>query len=405
MKIILGTESFSPNISGVAVATEVLASNLTKAGHDVWVFCPSTGKAKNPSKDRDFQKFNVIRLRSLPNPFRKGFRFTYSGKKEIEKLVSEIKPDLIHIQDIATIGNDLRDIGRKYQIPVIVTNHFSLEFAMSYLKFLKPAIPLFRSALIKYLVSFYNKCDYVITPTETIAKQVRSWGVKTPVIAKSNGIFFDRFNTYFTQDKIKEFKLHFQLPDNPIVLYTGRIDADKSIDVLINAIPLVLKKVNAHFVLAGSGDLIGKMEGLAKELNIGNAVTFLGRLDNTKDEFILLYKSASVFATASIIETQSLVTLEAMASGLPVVAADANALPELVKDGLNGFLFEPGNSKAMARRIITILKHKKTAARMGRESVGIASHHEMSKAFGSILNLYHEIIDENRARKNLRQGF
>lgn len=405
MKIILGTESFSPVISGVAVATEILASNLTKAGHDVWVFCPNTGKAKATSKDKDFPKFNVVRLRSLPNPFRKGFRFTYPGKKEIEKLVLKIEPDLIHIQDIAIIGGALRDVGREHQIPVIVTNHFSLEFAMSYLKFLKPAIPLFRVALIKYLVNFYNKCDCVVTPTETIAKQVRSWGVKTPVIAKSNGIFFDNFNQKFSKEKIEQFKLRFQLPENPLVLYTGRIDADKSIDVLINAIPLVLKEANAHFVLAGSGDLIGKMEDLAQELNIRNSITFIGRLDNTKEEFVLLYKSASVFTTPSTIETQSLVTLEAMASGLPVVAADANALPELVKDGLNGILFKPGDPKEMARGIVSILKHKKTAIRMGRESVEIASLHEMSKAFGSILNLYHEIIDENRARKNLHQGF
>lgn len=389
MKIILGTESFIPNISGVAVATEILANNLVNSGNEVHVFCPGDGR--DTYKDKTITKYPVLRLKSMNNPFRKGFRITSASKNEIREQVKKINPDLIHLQDVATIGIMLRDVANELNIPVIITNHFSLEFALSYIKF-KPLLPLARKILISYLVHFHNKCDVVVTPTETIAKQIRSWGVKTPVIAVSNGIFYDHYSVHVGKAEIEKFKIKFHLPDNPIVLYTGRIDKDKSIDVVIKAIPEVVKKTNAHFVLAGTGDLMQDMEALAESLDVRKDVTFLGRLDNESPDFVALYKSASVFAIASTIETQSLVTLEAMSAGTPVVAADANALPELVKPGINGYLFRPGDDKALAEYIIKILTNPRLAEEFSRSSQQIASHHAMGKAFAAICELYKETI-------------
>jgi len=394
MKIILGTESFSPNISGVAVATEILANNLIKAGHEPYVLCPSqTGATYD---DKNFS-YKVIRLKSITNPFRKGFRITSASKEEIRRQIEEIKPDLIHLQDVATIGIMLRDIGREKQIPVIITNHFSLEFAISYVK-IKFLQPFSRFLLTRYLVGFHDHCDLVLTPTETIAKQIRSWGVKTPVVAISNGIFYERFAKKFPDNKIAEFKIKYHLPDNPIVLYTGRIDQDKSIDVIVRAIPQVVKDTNAHFVLAGTGDLISEMEKLAENLGVRKDITFLGRLDHDSDDFVALYKSAKVFAIASTIETQSLVTLEAMSAGLPIVAVRYNALPELVKDKVNGFLFKVGDSVKLADGLTEIIKNRKEASMMGKHSMQIASQHEITKTFHELLDIYHELIKAKQKR-------
>ena len=392
MKIILGTESFSPNISGVAVATEILANNLVKAGHEPFVLCPSqTGQT---FVDKNFP-YKVIRLKSILNPFRKGFRITSASKEEIRRQVEEIKPDLIHLQDVATVGIMLRDIGKEKHIPVIITNHFSLEFALSYIKF-KLLQPISKYLLVRYLVNFHDHCDLVLTPTETIAKQIRSWGVKTPVIAISNGIFYDRFARKFPEKKIAQFLINYHLPENPIVLYTGRIDQDKSIDVIVKAVPDVVNNTNAHFVFAGTGDLIPEMEKLAEELGVRKDITFLGRLDHDSDDFVALYKSAKVFAIASTIETQSLVTLEAMSAGLPIAAVRYNALPELVKDGVNGYLFKVGDSKELAKDIVKILKDKKESFQMGKHSMQIASQHEITKTFSELLDIYKNLILEKQ---------
>jgi len=392
MKILLGSESFPPNVSGVATATKNLAVNLTKNGHQAFVLTP--GNTFKTKIDRKFPDYTVYRLKSIVNPFRRGYRITFVSIKEIEKLVDEIKPDVIHLQDPAVIGRLLCFVGRKRGIPVVITNHFSLEYALSYVRFLSPFIPVLRRGLIDYLVNFYNKCDQIVTPTETFRKQIESWGVKVPVKAISNGIEIEKFLEKFSTKKIDALREKLHLPENPLVLYLGRVDKDKSIDVLVKAIPLVLKKINAHFAIAGSGGELEDIKNLARELNIENDITFVGFLDHNSDDFVCLYKSASIFAIPSTIETQSLVTLEAMSSGLPIVAADAGALPELVKEKRNGFLFKPGDEKELAKHIIGILSKKNMVKQMGSESVKIAMNHQMDKAFAEMLNLYQNFIQK-----------
>lgn len=394
MKILLGTESFAPNVSGVATATKNLATNLIKNGHEVVVLTP--GKTYNTKLDKSFTDYQVFRLKSIINPFRKGYRITFVKESEIEKLVEKTKPDLIHIQDPAVIGQLLCRVGNKLNIPVVCTNHFSLEYALSYVKFFHPLMPILRQGLINYLVGFYNKCDQIVTPTETFRRQIEDWGVESPVRAVSNGIEIERFLKKSSKTQLFDFREKFHLPDNPLVLYLGRIDKDKSIDVLVRAIPSILKKVNAHFIIAGTGGEVENIRQIVHDLNITSDVTFIGFLEHNSEDFVDIYKSASLFAIPSTIETQSLVTLEAMSSGLPVVAADANALPELVHPGENGYLFKPGNEKQIATMITKILSNKKLAKKMGGECIKIAMNHQMDRAFDEMLSLYKEVIDKKK---------
>lgn len=385
MKIIIGTESFSPNISGVVVTTELLAENLAKRGHKVFVFAPSRGL--NTYFDPDFKKFKVLRLKAFKNPFRKGFFITLLPKREVAKAVSQIKPDLIHLQDPTSISTALLKVAKKKRIPVIITNHFSLEYVLSYVRYLRMIHGPLRKILKNYLVKFYNQCDFVFCPTETVKKDLVSWGVKTPIKAISNGVDLERFYSYSSPETLR---LKFHLPPNPLVLYVGRIDKDKGLDVLIEAMPLVRKEVDAHFVLAGSGDELPRLEKKVVNLGLKGVVTFLGWIEHSREELPQIYQLASLFAIPSTIETQSIVTLEALASGLPVVAARAGALPELVKDGENGFLFSNGPAD-MAKQIIRILKNKQIAKEMGQKSLQIVSRHQIGESFKKIVAIYENV--------------
>ncbi|MEI8143217.1 MAG: glycosyltransferase [Candidatus Berkelbacteria bacterium] len=394
MKILLASESFPPNVSGVATATKNLAQNLVKFGHTAIVITP--GNVRQNKKDDRFPDYDVIRIASIPNPFRKGFRIAFSSKNRIKKILLETKPDLVHLQDPAAIGTLVRDTANDLGIPVVITNHFSLEYALSYVKGLSPIIPLLRQGLITYLANFYNHCDQVVTPTETFVKQVRQWGVKKPVIAVSNGIDVSKFITHFTKDELDDFRKSHLLPDGHIILYLGRADKDKSIDVIIRSIPEVASKCDAHFVIAGTGGEIENLKKLATELNVDKNVTFLGFLDQKNDDKIKMFKSATVFAIPSTIETQSIVTLEALASRVPVVAADAGALPELVIDGKDGYLIKPGDHQALAKHLIEIIKDKKKQQDMGDYGFTIAMHHQMDTAFKEMLALYKEVIERKK---------
>lgn len=260
MKIIIGSESFSPNISGVAIHAKLLAENLSKRGHQVYVFAPS--KSLKSHYDDSEAKYKIFRLRSVPNPFREGFRVAFLPGRIILREVKRINPDIIHLQDPTSICSALLKSAKKNDIPVIVTNHFSLEYVISYLGYLKPFHKQIKYVLMRYLSRFYNKCDYIFCPTETVKKDLIKWGITKPIQAISNGVDLERFFSYSSPMQIR---LKYHLPMNPIVLYVGRINIDKNIDVIIKAIPLVLKKINAHFLFIGDGDDLNKLQKLAKK--------------------------------------------------------------------------------------------------------------------------------------------
>lgn len=387
MKIIIGSESFSPNISGVAIVTEFLAENLTKIGHEVFVFVPS--REYQTHYDDTVKNYRVLRLKSTVNPFRKGFRIAFLPKKLVFKEVEKIHPDIIHLQDPTSICTALRKAGKKFNIPVVITHHFSLDYVLSYLKYLKPLHPTIRKILSNYLVKFYNCCNYVICPTEFVKKELLKWGVKSPVEAISSGVDLARFFSYSPPEIIR---LKYHLPSNKIVLYVGRLDKDKSIEILIESIPQVVQETNAHFVLAGSGDELPKLQDMAAKLGVENFCSFLGRISHEPDDLPKIYQIASVFVIPSTIETQSIVTLEALASGLPVVAAKAGALPELVKDDKNGFLFEPGDSKQLSSLIIKILKDERLRKSMSKESLTIVANHQIKESLDKVRKVYEKVL-------------
>ncbi|HOX41664.1 MAG TPA: glycosyltransferase [bacterium] len=387
MKIIIGSESFPPNISGVATAASLLAKNLSKSGHEVYVFAPSRTFFHYREKHED--GYTVIRFRSIPNPFRRGFRVSFLPKREATYWINKINPELIHLQDPTAICSSLLKSAKKQSIPVVATNHFNLDYVTSYLGWLSPLHRQVKFTLRQYLANFYNQCDYVVCPTVTVKKELSRWGVKRPIVAISNGLDLERFYTHYNTS---ETLLKYHLPRNKKVLYVGRIDKDKKIDVLVRAIPHVLAKINVHFVFVGSGGELLKMKKLSRTLGIDHAVSWVGWVDNKSEDFLQLYQSASVFAIPSTIETQSIVTMEAMASGLPVVGPRSGAIPELIKDGENGFLFIPNDSLDLALKIVTILRDKELEDAMGSKSLFYITAHRVSASLSKIVKVYDAIV-------------
>jgi len=388
MKIIIGTESFAPSISGVAISTEVLATNLAKSGNDVYVFAPD-----HPQADDRNYNFEVIRFKSKSNPFRKGFMVAKNPKKEVLKQVLKIKPDLIHLQDPTNICTGLLKASQKLKIPIVISNHFSLDYIVSYVNYLKPLHSLMKFGLRKYLARYYNYCEWVICPTETNKKDLLFWGVKKPIEAISNGVDLERF---YSWSDLKNLYLKFHLPQNPLVLYLGRIDQDKNLEVLIQAIPRVSKKINAHLVVAGSGNDLAKIKKLTRDLKIDQQISFLGWVDHDSEDLPYLYQAAEVFVIPSPHETQSMVVMEAMAAGLPVVGPDSGALPELIKNGQNGFLFEPADSEDLAFKIIKILEDKDLRSKMKINSLKMISSHQYQESIKKIKRIYNDAVDKKR---------
>lgn len=365
MKILLATEVYWPYHDGGAVFERALVHGLVTLGHEVRVVAPSFDGPPSIEQDEGSQ-IHRLRSRRLPGKFGKhGPRATLRPQRAIAALLDEWQPDVIHAHNPFPIGRAVSSLARSRRIPLVLTNHNIPENALANLylpSFIKPGEAM-TNWLWKEQVRFLNRANFVTSPTQTAVDLLLSHGLSVPSEAISNGVDAKRFRV---APASKELRHSWKLPDKPLVLYVGRLDGEKKMDVWLRSIPEVLKEIDAHFVIGGKGTEAANLQRLAQKLDVADHVTFVGVVPS--EDLPAFYNLGTVFAIASPAELQSLVTLEAMASGLPIVACDATALPELCKSGRNGYLFLPGDPAGMAKSLIRILRNPSMAERMGQES-------------------------------------
>ena len=345
LKILIGADTFSPDINGAARFTERLAAGLVERGHDVHVSVPNTRYKKNPTHTEiiEGQPVTMHRLPSVrwtPHDWLR-FVWPWRSKHYARKVLSEVQPDVVHIQSHIVIGRGLARIARKRGIPVIATNHVMAENILDF----TTMPPLVDKVVLKLAwddaTRTFNMARAVTTPTRRAAEFLEKTIDISGVIPISCGI--DQRN--YTADLSPRTRMN--------VVFVGRLTTEKHVDVVLRAIASLVPELDIHFDIVGGGDQHKNLVELTEQLGITDRVTFHGRIPD--EELRGFLTRASVFTIASIAELQSIATMEAMASGLPVVAADAMALPHLVHDGENGYLFDPTSADDLAAKLTTVL--------------------------------------------------
>ncbi len=387
MKIVLATESYYPNVDGGAVMERNLSHELARRGHNVTILAPARRFEDYDDKDGDT---TIARFKAVTFPTLREYKATVFPYKSIKKRLYELKPDIIHIHNPYMIGRAALKVARELGVPVLGTNHLMPEnFFMHVAKF---------SFLYKFLkdfgwqliVNFYNKCDFVTSPTQTAVNFLLEHGLKVKNKPLSNGINLSVFKTDNPPEIIIK---KYNIPDKKIILYTGRISGEKSLPVLVNAFKYIrYKGYDYHLVFAGAGRELPNIKKLVNKLGLTNFVTYIGFLE--KNEFPSVYTMADVFAIPSTAELQSIVVMEAMASGLPVVAANSGALPELVGENDNGFLFEPGNVTEMGDKLIKLLEDKELYEKFSKRSLEKIKKHDFMNIVTEVENLYKNLIEK-----------
>ncbi|MGB9726588.1 MAG: glycosyltransferase [Minisyncoccia bacterium] len=396
MKIFYSLEAFYPHISGVTIVTDRLASHFFK-DKDFETFVITASETGDFVIEKSPKGYTVIKLKSIPKALRRKIPISILAKIPISEIFKKYKPEIIHLQDPAFISQSVAIEAKKYKVPVLATQHSSLAFPLAYLglpKFLKSFT---EKIMAKSLAFFYNTyCQKIITPSYFIKNEVLKWGVKIPVEVVSNGINLNIFKKgRVSLEFLKEYNLE-DFISRPIVFYSGRIDKDKNLETFISAIPLVLKEVEANFLFLGTGDLKEELIKEIKKTGIENYVKFIGPISPGDLDIPEFYQLSAIFVIPSYIEAQSLVTMEAMASGLPIIASNGGALPELIKDNENGFLVNPFKKEEFAQKIILLLKDKKLLKRMGEKSLELITNHDINLTFKKFKEIYLSLINEKR---------
>lgn len=380
MKVLFVSDTYYPHLNGVYYFVCRIAPLLQEKGYEVAVFAPSETTSFSLKKIDNIDVYGIPSLPVLLYP-KVRIPIPVLLKSRIADLVKTFKPDLIHIQDHFMISRAVIKVGKSLGIPIIATNHFMPENLTALIrseKWKKKVEKMMWSDFSKV----YNQILLVTTPTETGARLIRP-RLNVKVMAISSGIDLNQFNPFGSPERIRS---KYNIPDKPVLLFVGRIDLEKHIEEVLHAVALVIKKIDCCFVVVGKGLRKKALEQLTKELGITNNVIFTGYVP--EEDLPFLYKLSRCFIIASIAELLSLAALQAMASGLPVIAANVCALPELVQDKINGYLFNTNDIEKLTQSIFDILTKDDIYLKMCEKSLERAAHHDINNTVKSFETLY-----------------
>lgn len=334
MNIGLFTDTYYPEINGVANSVYTLKKELENQGHNVYVFTTTTPGAPK-------HEYNVFRVHSMPFVFMKDRRVGMVYQRKLAAIIRKLNLDIIHTNTEFSLRVFALIMAKELHIPLVHTYHTIYE---DYTHYFAPIEILNNRA--KAFARFYTRkcCNFVeevIVPTEKVEELLTSYNVYRNINVIPTGIDLKKFyKGNFTAEQILQVRKRFHISkDQKVILYLGRVSPEKNIGELLRAMPHYMKKhQDVRFVIVGGGPDLDNLKKLSQELKLQNSVIFAG--EQPWDEIALYYQLGDVFVSASQSETQGLTYFEAMSAGLPVVAKKDPCLNGILKDGHNGYAFE-----------------------------------------------------------------
>ena len=378
LRILIGAETYPPDVNGAARFAERLATGLSGRGHEVHVVAPSpTGPAMREVRDG----VTVHGVRSHSYYQHDGFQvcMPWQAFPVATALMAEIEPDVVHTNAHMVVGRGVVRAAHRGGYPLVATNHLMPENLLGYAPIPRFLRRIYNELAWRDLGRVFGKAAVVTAPTpRAVDLLVRRAGL-VDAFPVSCGIDADRYRA-----------LPHVSGDVPTVLFVGRLDQEKRVDELIRAFAALPAGVPGRLEIVGDGARREDWGALADGLGIAERVTFRGFV--SEDELLAAYAGADVFCMPGVAELQSLVTLESMAAGLPVVAADAMALPHLVRPGRNGWLYTPGDVADLSTRLAALLTDPALRRRMGAASREIVAEHAIEATLDTFEGIYEKIL-------------
>lgn len=384
------TDGYFPQLNGVAVSVAACAKALEDLGHEVYIIAPSYPNIKNEPK-------KIIRITSVKYSGSPNIRLaTYLPGKSIT-LSKKINFDIIHGHGggpLTMLGFEVAKVSR---IPYVVTYHTLWNKYMHY--FLKGKVITPKMTEVASRI-FGNRCDMVVVPTKKVKMELLSYGIDKPIRIISNGLDLERFKNASSSWLREKYGIK---ASTKVILHVGRVGKEKSIDYLFDAYRDILSDIpDSIFVLVGDGSDEKPLTEYAKKLGIQNNILFTGGF--LPESVPPMYKGADVFVFASKTETQGVVILEAMASGIPVVTVKDDAYLEIFKNGKGGRMVD-GDAHDFAREVIDVLSNDKKRELMVNESLKIVEGHSILATAKELDSLYKALIIKNNRRNSIPHRF
>ncbi len=331
MRVGLFTDTYFPQVSGVATSIRTLKEELEKHGHEVYIFTTTDKNVKR------FEDPTVIRLPSVPFVSFTDRRVVYRGLISSYKIAKQYNLDIIHTQTEFSLGLLGKMVGKALRIPVVHTYHTQYEDYVTYIANGK----LIRPSMVKPILKGYLKdLDGVVCPSPIVLNLLDDYEVKIPKRVIPTGIALDNY----VRDDISQDDIHLLRSDLGIandetfLLSLSRISYEKNIQAIIQQMPAILKgDPKVKLVIVGAGPYLDDLKELTRQMAVEEAVIFTGMVPHEKVGHY--YKACDFFVSASTSETQGLTYIESLASGKPIIAHGNAYLDELINDQMFGTLY------------------------------------------------------------------
>lgn len=386
MRILITGTTYPPCFNGQSIFTGHLAEGMAKKGHHVRALFPS--HLIKPFLT-NVSGVECQGIRAFDVGFHVDVYYSLFPQTAIHSAFSDFKPDIVHIHDHFPLSAMIANEARKKGLKVVGTNHFLPENWAPYFPWsiLPPRFS--EKVLWAWVRSIYDRLDMVTSPSKTAAGIIKSIGLKAPVTPISCGVDLNTFNTHYREQR-QQIRQMYGLPlDKPVMAFVGRLDGEKKLDVILKAIQLSGCD-QLHILVVGKGAAQEEIKKLVADLGLTGRAHFPGFI--ASEDLPKALNAVDIFTMPSEAELLSIATLEAMGCGLPVLAANSRALPELVDQEVNGYLFTPSDPQDAASYIRKFIQSPARWPEMGEASLKKVQPHSIENTYNQYEKIYLDLL-------------
>ncbi|MBL8063948.1 MAG: glycosyltransferase [Anaerolineales bacterium] len=391
LRIGLFTDTYAPQVNGVSISLQLISEGLKKRGHQVTIFAPKFPGYKDDEP-------NVMRLPSLKYLNNPPIYVAVLGTPRSTWKLTRENFDVLHAHSPASVGLLAYLTASTKRLPLIYTYHTSITDYTHYIKFIGG------TSIIKHAAGWFSKAttnlgDQIVVPSPKFQRLLLHQKVKQPITVIPNGIDLSMFKSAQRPGALRN-RLGLG-PDAQILLTVGRMDPEKRLEFIVEAFDLLSERVpNAHLVFAGDGSARKSVEEKANATRARGRIHFLGMVNRT--ELPDVFHDATVFLSASTTEVHPISVIEAIASGLPMVAVQDEAFEGMLDDGQNGYMV-PLNVKTYADMLADLLSDHDRLKRFAEHSAVLSEKYSIETQVRSLEKLYLEAILQNWRGKFFRR--
>ena len=387
MRIGIFTDTYSPDVNGVARSAELLKTSFEELGHEVFVVCTHPGVTIK-------EEGNIIRVPGVEIKKFYGYAIAQPLHPLLLSKIKSLDLDIIHAETEFGVGIFANMVADSLKIPLVRTYHTDYVDYMNYFNITGSELigKGLKGAVSKLSKLFGNNCLRLMTPSAKTASMLKECQITTKIDVIPNGIDLSSFKPKKDKTRVSSIKKELKNKDEKLLVYVGRCAKEKSLDMILESfIKIKKEKLKIKLVVVGLGPQLNEYKKYVKDNKLDSYITFVGK--KPFEDVPYYYQAGDAFISASTSETQGLTYIEGLAAGLPIIVRKDDVLDDILIENVNGFSF---NGKEDIYDVIYKFYKldSKKLLKMKQDAIKSVKKYDSVEFAKNTLNIYEDVIEE-----------